>query len=399
MGKSTGKHPSNALSAAKVRQTTQPGKYADGNGLYLVVDPSGAKRWLLRIVVCGKRRDMGLGGVSTVSLAEARNKAAIYRKEAREGGDPIATRKKATDRLPTFKTLAETIHERLAPSWKNSKHAAQWISTLKQYAFPVIGDKPVDLIMPNDVTSILAPIWHTKPETARRLRQRIRLVMDAAIESKYRTDNPALVKVALGKNQAKPKHHAAIPYRDIPAFMRRLRKFESDQSVKWALEFLILTATRTNEVAGATWDEIDMERAVWTIPAERMKAKAEHRVPLSKAALALLKRAQQRREGPYLFPGRSVGKPLSNMAMLQVMKRMKTQATVHGFRSSFRDWAEERTNYPNNVCESALAHTVRNKAEAAYRRTDHLEQRMGLMETWAQFVTGESGEVVQLRQA
>lgn len=399
MGKSTGKHPSNALSAAKVRQTTQPGKYADGNGLYLVVDPSGAKRWLLRTVVHGKRRDMGLGGVSTVSLAEAREKATHYRKEAREGGDPIASRKKENDRPPTFKALAETIHEQLSPSWKNPKHAAQWINTLIQYAFPAIGDKPVNLIMPNDVTAILAPIWHEKPETARRLRQRIRLVMDAAIESKYRTDNPALVKVALGKNQAKPKHHTAIPYTDIPAFLRRLRRFEADHSVKLALEFLILTATRTNEVTGATWREIDLERAVWTIPAERMKAKAEHRVPLSKAALSVLKRAQRRSESEYLFPGRSMGQPLSNMAMLQVMRRMKTDATVHGFRSSFRDWSEERTNYPNNVCESALAHTVRNKAEAAYRRTDHLEQRVGLMETWAQFVTGATGDVIQLRQA
>lgn len=399
MPKRTGQHPKEALTAVAVRRITEPGRYADGNGLHLVVDSSGSKRWLLRVVIHGKRRDMGLGGLATVSLAEARELARKYRKTAREGGDPIAQRKKESQRVPTFKELAEKIHEQLAPSWKNPKHADQWIKTLQQYAFPHFGGRLVTSIMPNDVTAALAPIWYDKPETARRVRQRIRLVMDAAIESKYRTDNPALVKVALGKNQAKPKHHGSVPYSDVPEFIHRLRNFSTDPAIKRALEFLILTATRTNEVIGAAWVEVDMDNAVWTIPAERMKAKVEHRVPLSDEAMALLKQAREDTESEYLFPGRSEGKPLSNMAMLQVMRRMGAEATVHGFRSSFRVWTEERTNYPNNVCESALAHTVRNKAERAYRRTDHLEQRRGMMQTWAQFVTGGSADVVQLRHA
>lgn len=400
MSKKKGKHAHRQLTALTVRNLTRPGRYADGNGLYLVVDPSGAKRWLLRTVIHGKRRDMGLGGLELVSLSEAREKAAKYRKEAREGGDPIATRRAEYKVAPTFEELARKLYKALLPSWSNPKHASQWINTLEQYVFPHIGAIRVDQITPDDVTRVLLPIWHDRPVTARRVRQRIRLVMDSAVESRHRTDNPALVKVSLPRQVKRRAHHAAMPYVDIPAFMTRLRQVNGEVSAKLAVEFAILTAARTNEVRGATWAEIDMDAACWTIPAERMKAKLPHRVPLSGRALAILKEAERISDGGgYVFPGRKAGKPIGQTAAWDLLRRMNVDATIHGFRSSFRDWCEERTNFPNNVCESALAHTVKNQAEAAYRRTDHFDQRRDLMAAWAQFVTGGTAQIVPLRKA
>lgn len=398
MGKKQGKHPHKQLTAVAVRNLAKPGRYADGNGLYLVVDPSGAKRWVLRVVVHGKRRDIGLGGLRTVPLMDARAMAEQYRRIARDGGDPLDERDRSARVIPTFEQAARKLYSDLLPSWKNAKHGAQWIGTLEQYVFPHFGSKRVDLISPDDVTGALLPIWFEKPETARRVRQRIRLVMDAVIESKYRADNPANVKVRLPAQSTRPQHHTALPYADVPAFVRELREHGALESAKLALEFLILTVARTNEVLGAQWDEIDLEGAIWTIPAERMKAKAAHRVSLAPRAVAILREAQKLSDGSsYVFPGRSQGTPLSSMTLLQIVRRMDYRVTVHGFRSSFRDWTEERTNFPNNVCESALAHVVKDKAERAYRRTDYFDKRKKLMAMWAQFVTSGSAKVVPLQ--
>lgn len=372
-----------------VRSLKDPGRYADGNGLYLVVDPSGAKRWVLRTIVKGKRCDIGLGGLSLVSLAEAREEAAKLRKMARNQGDPLAERRAARRYVLTFEEAARQVHTEHKPSWKNPKHADQWINTLTEYAFPEFGAKRIDAVETNDVKAALLPIWLTKPETARRVRQRVNMVFDWAKASGLRTgDNPCdglgkiLPKQANGKN-----HHDALPYAFVPAFVVALRKnAATDEGIKLAFEFLILTAARTGEVVHATWSEIDSDNNVWTIPATRMKAKQEHRVPLVPRCQVILKRAKEL-AGPskYIFPGRKLGKPLSNMAFLMTLRRMSQDVTAHGFRSSFRDWAAEQTHYPRDVCELALAHTVKDKVEAAYRRTDLFERRRDLMKDWAEF--------------
>lgn len=364
-----GKHPEKALTAIQVRQLKEPGRYADGNGLYLVVDPSGAKRWLLRIVVKGKRTDIGLGGLSVVTLAEARDMALEYRKIARSGGDPLAARRLATKTVPTFKNAAETVHDEHKASWSNGKHRQQWINTLVQYAYPTIGDRPADQIGTPDVLKILGPIWLTKPETARRVRQRIQTVMAWAKAAGHRTgDNPVEgVTQGLPKQGGKDSHYAALPYADVPGFITKLKQTGSDDSAKLAFEFLILTATRTSETLKAKWDEIDLDAKLWTIPASRMKAKRIHRVPLSTRAVEVLKSAKLLSgQSAYLFPGRSLKAPLSNMTLLQILRRMQIPVTAHGFRSSFRDWAAETTNFRPEVAEMALAHTIENKVEAAY---------------------------------
>lgn len=398
--KRTGKHPDKALSPAKVRNLSKLGRYADGNGLYLVVDQSGAKRWLLRTVVHGKRRDIGLGGVKLVSLTEAREKAAEYRKLARSGGDPIAERRSQKVAIPTFEQAAQLVHKAHSPAWKNPKHADQWINTLSSYAFPVMGTNRVDTISAADVLKVLSPIWLAKPETARRVKQRIGTVLDWAAASGYRSDENPVSGIERGlPRQPDRKHHlAAVPYKDITDFVRRLHVSEASASAKLALEFLILTAARTGEVLGATWPEIDLDAGVWTIPAERMKGRREHRVPLSDRALEIVKQAQKLGgEAGYVFPGRSPTKPLSNMALLMLLRRLNVEATVHGFRSAFRDWAAERTNFPREVCELALAHANRNRVEAAYQRSDLFEKRRELMRSWSAFVTATDATIVSLR--
>ncbi len=387
-----GRHPDRALTAVKVRQVTEPGRYADGNGLYLVVDPSGAKRWLSRIVVQGRRRDIGLGSVRLVGLAEAREKALELRKVARDGGDPVAVRSQAQTVAPTFAEAAEKVHLEQAPGWKNPKHAAQWITTLRTYANPHIGSKRLDQIATPDVLRVLSPIWLSKPETARRVRQRIHTVLDWAQASGYRTgENPVNgVTRGLPRQADSQEHHAALPFIEVPAFIKALRNSKEGPIAKLAFEFLILTAGRTSEVLNATWLEIDISGAVWIVPAARMKAKREHRVPLSAAALNVVDQAKAfSAENRYLFPGRSVGKPLSNMVLLMMLRRLKVATTAHGFRSSFRDWAAETTNIPREVAEMALAHTVENKVEAAYRRGDLLQRRRELMSLWASFIVAE----------
>jgi integrase len=384
------------LTALKIRKLTAPGRYGDGNGLYLVVDRSGAKRWVLRTVVQGRRRDMGLGGARLVSLAGARKAAMEYRFIARDGGDPFAMRRRSRNVAMTFAQAAKRVHAENAASWKNEKHRAQWINTLKSYAFPVIGARPVNQIAPSDILKVLTPIWLTKPETARRLRQRIRAVFDwAKAMGLYEGDNPVDgVAKALPKQTAKPKHHAAVAYAKVPSFIAQLRDYDSEASAKLALEFLTLTASRTSEVLRARWDEFDIANAVWTVPPERMKAGREHRIPLSARALAILREARRIGDGSeFVFPASS-RKPLSNMALLMTLRRMGVEATVHGFRSAFRDWAAERTNFPREVCERALAHTITNKAEAAYQCGDLLDKRRTLMDAWSAFAGSIDAKVL-----
>ena len=384
-----GRHPEKALTSVQIRTFKKPGRYADGHGLYLVVDPSGAKRWLLRIVVQGKRRDIGLGGTSLVPLAEAREKALAYRKIARDGGDPLAERRRAQASIPTFAEAAELVHAEHKTTWRNAKHAAQWITTLRTYANPHLGTKRVDQIETPDVLRALAPIWLAKGETARRVRQRIGTVMDWAKAAGHRSGDSPVEGVAKGlpKQGERDEHHAALPYADVPAFVARLRQMSGQGEIgRLAFEFLILTAARTGEVLDARWSEIDEAGALWTVPATRMKAGREHRVPLSARAGKVLTWAKGLGGGSALiFPGRAGEKPLSNMVFLMALRRMAVPITAHGFRSSFRDWAAEATNLPREVAEMALAHAIESKVEAAYRRGDLLDKRRELMEQWATF--------------
>ena len=355
---------------------------------------------MLRTVVRGKRSDLGLGSTQLVSLADARAEAQRLRRLARDGGDPLAARRREQRVVPTFAQAANSVHESCAAGWKNKKHAAQWINTLNQYAVPVFGNRRVDQVTTADVLRALAPIWLVKPETARRVRQRISTVFDWCKASGFCPgENPvAAVAKGLPRQTDQQRHHAALPYGEMADFLKRLAAAGTGEGVRLAFELLILTAARTGEMIGARWDEIDLSKALWTIPAERMKAKTEHRVPLSDRAVAILERAKALAAGSeFVFPGKSQDKPLSNMAFLMTLRRMQEPITVHGFRSAFRDWASERTNFPREVCEMALAHTIKSKAEAAYRRGDLLEKRRELMATWAAFVTDMSAEVVALR--
>jgi integrase len=388
--KPKGQHPEKALTALKVKAVNEPGRYGDGNGLYLVVEPTGAKRWMLRTVVQGRRRDIGLGGAQLVSLAEAREKALNLRKVARAGGDPVA--EKARTLVPTFAQAAQSAHTEHVAAWRNKKHAAQWISTLRRYAFPGIGTRRVDQIETRDVLKVLSPIWLTKPETAKRVKQRIGTVLDWAKAAGFRAGENPVNGVAKGlpKQPDQKKHHAALPYGEVPSFIRDLRANDGTDPTKFAFEFLILTAARTKEVLLARWSEV--KDGVWTLPRERMKAKREHRVPLSPRCLAVLRRAKELSDGSeYVFSGRSAGKPLSNTVFLMALRRMGIQVTAHGFRSAFRDWAAEQTNFTREVCEAALAHTIRDKAEAAYRRGDLFEKRRELMNAWSVFVAANRG--------
>ena len=394
------KHPHKQLSAVTVRNLARPGRYADGNGLYLVVDNNGSKRWVLRTVVQGRRRDMGLGSIKLVSLSEARDSAERHRKEARAGGDPFHTRKQASQSVPTFEQASRTVHSQRLPSWRNRKHGDQWINTLKEYAFPTLGTAPVDKIETSHVLQALSPIWLTKPETAARVKQRIGVVLDWAKAAGHRSGENPVASVTEGlpkqpKTEDRQAHHAALPYSKVSAFFADLGKVSTSEPIKLAFEFLILTAARTSEVLLASWVEFDLKAKVWTVPASRMKTGKEHRVPLSGRCLEILEEVRKYKSGEYVFPSADPYKPLSNMAFLMVLRRMGRPITAHGFRSSFRDWAAERTNYPREVCEAALAHAVENKVEAAYRRTDLFERRRGLMETWSKYAT-QTGEVVDL---
>ena len=345
---------------------------------------------MLRTTVRGKRRDIGLGGLRLVPLAEAREKANQYRKSAREGGDPRLERRKDAQLIPTFEEAARIVHADHSKTWKNAKHAAQWINTLADYVFPIFGNRPIDQIDTPDVLRVLSPIWIEKAETARRVRQRIGVVFDWAKAAGFREgDNPIDgVEKGLPKQPKGVKHHSALPYRQVPEFVCELHRRNDGETARLAFEFLILTACRTGEVLGAEWDEVSLKDQIWTIPAERMKNARPHRVPLSVRSMELLDRAEKVSLGErHVFPGDITGKPLSNMVLLMMLRRMEITATTHGFRSSFRDWASEQTSFPHEVCELCLAHSIKSKTEAAYRRGDLLEKRRQLMHAWAEFVT------------
>ena len=399
--KQTGPHPHNKLSSPAVNALKDAGRYADGNGLYLVVSPSGAKKWILRTVVQGRRTDIGLGGVSTTTLAKARKKAAEMREIARDGGNPIEERRKARTNAPTFKEAAKLVHADHSKTWKNKKHSAQWINTLTEYAFPHFGGMQVNRIGTADVLKALSPIWLTKPETARRVRQRIGTVLDWAKAAGHRTaENPIIgIERGLPKQPKRQDHHAALPYSEVRSFIAELGTTDANESTRLAFEFLILTAARTSEVLLAQWREIDMNEKAWTIPAERMKAGKVHRVPLAPRCIEILKRAKEISDGEtFVFPGRSAKKPLSDMVFLMLIRRMEKDTTAHGFRSSFRDWAAERTNFPREVCEMALAHTVSDQTEAAYLRGDLFAKRSDLMATWAKFACdNQETKIVSIR--
>ncbi len=401
--KQTGPHPHHKLSPPAVNALTERGRYADGNGLYLVVSKTGSKKWILRTVVQGRRTDIGLGGISTTTLAKARKKASDMREVARDGGNPIAERRKARTNAPTFKEAAILVHADHSKTWKNEKHAAQWINTLKEYAFPYFGDQQVNQIGTAEVLKALSQIWLTKPETARRVRQRIGTIMDWAKAAGHRAGDDPIngIEKGLPKQPKQQDHHAALPYSDLSSFITEMRKSDANESTQLAFEFLILTATRTSEVILAEWSEVDFKAKAWTIPAKRMKAGKKYRVPLSERCIEILKRAKELSDGgPYIFPGRNAKKSLSTMVFLMVIRRMGQDITAHGFRSTFRDWSAERTNFPREVCEMALAHTVSDKTEAAYLRGDLFDKRRELMDTWTTYACADKGDnVVTIRQS
>ena len=394
-----GRQIKNRLVPLNVERIKQPGMHPDGGGLYLRVSDTGAKSWIFRYSAPGgKRPEMGLGAFPTVGLAEAREKAEECRKLRVAGKNPIEVREAAilaakleAARQMTFRQCAEAYIETHRATWKNAKHAYQWPQSLSTFVYPIFGDLPVQAIDVGLVLKALKPIWREKTETAIRTRGRIERILDWATASGYRKgDNPARWRGHLSQllpapsKIAKVEHHAALPYREIGGFMRDLRK--QGGTAARALEFAILTAARTSEALGATFAEFDLAAKVWSIPGERMKAGKPHRVPLSAAALDLLKAQRGATEGDFVFPGARRGKPLSNMAMLKLMERMgRGDLTSHGFRSTFRDWAGEQTAYPREVIEAALAHALESKVEAAYARGDLIEKRARLMETWATY--------------
>jgi integrase len=399
---------SGRLSTLKVTHAREPGMLADGDGLYLQVSRANARSWVFRYFRNGKSREMGLGSLKAVGLAAARLKAAECRGMLADGIDPIAARdgeraQRAVEdaRAITFDHCADAFIEAHSSAWKNQKHVAQWKATIRTYVSPVFGSLPVQAVDVALVMKVLEPIWTTKPETAARIRGRIESVLNWAKAREYRTgENPALWKGHLDNllparsKIAKVKHHAALPYDQTSQFIDALRR--QDGIAPLALEFAILTAARTGEIIGARWDEIDLAEKVWAVPASRMKGGREHRVPLSAEALAVLNKVGEGESEDFVFSGRKKS-PLSNMALLMLLRRMgHDKLTAHGFRSTFRDWAAERTNFPNEVVEMALAHTISSKVEAAYRRGDLFEKRHRLMTEWAKFATKAQGTSVIL---
>lgn len=379
------------LTAVKVRSLKQPGRYTDGRGLMLVIGKDGSRKWVLRIQYHGRRRDIGLGAEADVSLADARDAAHHIRQQVRQGLDPVAERKRARSQIPTFKEAALAVHNEHLPSWKNPKHSAQWLSTLERYVFPKIGSVCVNQIDGPMVRDVLAEIWLTIPETARRVRQRIGTVLDWAHAKGYRSTETPTRSIARGlpKQPKNQEHLAALPWPEVPSFIQRLRADNrASDVVKLAFEFMILTAARSGEMRGARWSEIDVKSKTWTIPGNRMKGGRQHIVPLSGRAIEILNRmAMARREGQDLvFEGAKVGKPMSDMTLTMLLRRMELKVTAHGFRSSFRDWSAEATNFPRELAESALAHVFGSKVEQSYFRSDLLERRKDMMDEWASFL-------------
>jgi integrase len=376
------------LSALKVK-SAKPGRHADGEGLYLLVSEKGARSWMLRVQVEGRRRDIGLGGASTLGLADARQKALEYRKLAKSGGDPVAERKRAPIVVPTFEEAARAYHEQMKTGWKNPKHRASWLASLVTHVFPAIGAKSVDAIDSLSVRDALAPVWLQIPETSRRMLQRIGAVLDFAHINGWRPTETTLKSVRKGlPRQPQDDHHfEAMPYADVPNYCGMLAA-ATPTTGRDALRFTILTAVRSNETRFAVWSEFNLDKAVWTIPASRMKMNLTHIVPLPPAAVEILRRRWEGRttdDGLVFYS--TVQKPISDMTMTKVLRDDGIRTlTVHGFRSAFTDWAAEETLVPKEVVDKALAHKLPDKVEAAYRRTDFFEKRKMLMLAWGEFV-------------
>jgi integrase len=388
------------LSDLKIKALRKAGLHGDGDGLYLKVSPTGTRSWMLRFKVGGQPSKMGLGPYPEISLSEARNRARDARAQLARGINPLADKRQRAAAQRTVKhvvTFAEATERYIAAhesSWRNAKHRQQWRNTLATYAAPVIGKTPVHEVVMDDVLRVLEPIWQTKPETASRVRGRIENVLDwAKVRGLRSGENPAawrghLSHVLPARNKARSvQHHAALPWRQMPEFIAALRA-NSAISAR-ALEFTILTAARTSEVVEAKWAEVDLEVGAWTVPKQRMKADREHRVPLTDAAVAALRALPRLAGNDYLFPGARKGRPLSNMAMLELLRGMRPGLTVHGFRSTFRDWAAEATSFPRELAEAALAHVLGSASERAYQRGDLFEKRREMMTAWSAFAKAE----------
>jgi len=413
------------LTVIEVTKKKESGVYADGGNLYLQITKTGSKSWLFRYRLAGKSREMGLGSINDLSLADARIRAAQCRKLVNEGIDPINNRKQDTAKkrfeeakIITFKECAEKYIETHKPTWKNAKHIWQWSNSLEKFAYDVFGNISIQDIDTSLVMKALEPIWQNKTETATRVRGRIEVILDWAKVREYRIgENPARWRGHLENLLPRPskfqkvEHQPSLPYQKIGDFMQSLKLQEGMAAL--ALQFTILTTARTSETIGATWQEIDLKKQIWIVPANRIKAGREHRVPLSDAEIAILQRAKKQQEllgykskdaaNDFVFSGFKQGKPLSNMAMLMLLRRMKSDdITVHGFRSSFRDWAAEQTNYPREVAEAALAHISGDKVEIAYLRSDFFEKRRQMMDAWARYCEipsiAENEKVVKLNK-
>ena len=391
-----GKRRYNVLAAAFVSKVAAPGHYHDGHGLILRVTAAGTKQWVQRLRIRGKRRELGLGGFPLVTLAMAREAALANRRKVHAGGDPLAEKRRARG-VPTFAEAARKVFELRRDGWRNAKHAGQWITTLEQFAFPRLGERGVDELSTEDVIAVLGPIWHAKPATAKRVRQRIGAVLAWAVAQGLRPDNPAdSVRAVLPKQGGGGPAHRALPYCEVADAIAAVRASSADARTKLAFEYLVLTAARAGEVRLATWDEIDLDAATWTVPAERMKAGREHRVPLPPRAVEVLHDAQALRSSHSNLVFRGRRGALADSAMARMLRRADIDATAHGFRTSFRVWTQERTSFPREVCEAALAHTLKDKAEAAYARSDLFEKRRELMTAWARYLNPTPADVVSL---
>ena len=389
-----------ALSATRAKALKDPGRYADGGGLHLYISKAGRKSWVQRITIDRRRRDIGLGAFPSVGLAQAREKAADNRAAVAEGRDPVA--EKHSPAMPTFREAARAVHAANKPRWRNDRHTASWLQTLERHAMPVLGNTPLDRIDRGAVLRVLTPIWTTRPETARRVRQRMRTVFLWGMAHGFMESNPAgeAIDGALAPMPKVKAHLRALPYQEVGAALEAVESSQASVAAKLCFRFLVLTAARSGEARGATWDEIDLQGQEWRIPSQRMKAGMEHRVPLSRQALDLLREASALRdESGLVFPSPlKVGSPLSDMTLTKVLRSvgLAERATVHGFRSSFKNWTLEQTDTPWAVSEAALAHFLGNATEQAYARSDLFERRRALMQLWADYLAGEpQGELAQ----
>ena len=379
------------LSATRVKTLREPGRYSDGNGLHLFISKKGGKSWVHRITIDGRRRDIGLGGYPAVSLAQARQRSSDNRAAIGNGMDPVAEKRKPA--TPTFSEAAYAVHEANKPRWRNGSHTLAWIQTLERHAFPKIGCKPIDEISRTDVLAVLTPIWSTRPETARRVRQRTRTIFRWAMANELIEANPAgeAIDGALPSMPKVKAHLRALPYQEVGPALKTFEASQASQASKQSLRLLVLTAARSGEARGAAWDEIDLEGATWTIPGPRMKAGVEHRVPLSEQALQVLMEAQKLEDGSGLcFPSPlRPGRMLSDMTLTKILRvnALADRATVHGFRTSFKTWTMEQTDTPWAVGEAALAHQLGGSVEQAYARSDLFDRRRVLMQQWADYLT------------